>query len=1194
MERPKYGGTVVAEWAIPLAKTAGPSAGKLVAKPLKGVYLPWSVAFTTRRQAKKKHLGVLPYWKLRKYLSTGAALEAFKTGDPERYEEVGRALQALCQNSESENEADAECPLAVLLLESYTASLDPNTNVAMYSAITAERVVSKVEERDSTRHAGDATFEQNLELIPPHRAEEARGMRSAWPAISLFVHEFVHSSDRTSALVSWHNNPPTWFQGRPSGAIVWFANLANDYGLREIASAAFGEAIDAGATPESEWRTRQILGTSQDAAELTELLAPYASEDPIASAISTANTESYAAAAIKLRDWEPQSLSDKARKIALLSQLVSVDDIAEAIALSERGSTEYRSATCYVLLARFLVIRGSSRSTTLDFADLERALEAALTARDLIRAWEGPSEEAAEVAIVAARLLGRTQQAWRLACVAPEGTATSREAANLGVRREAAAMAAQVKTPALARELALGTGLRTEHEVEALIALFNRDDEVALAQFQSAIEHAVEPREVEQLSLQVALLGSHSSKLEQLGADRQAELKLIAEAKNGSEEAISILRARARSSRILARVLIGFAIDADDARGAAVQAEQSGRHWSDADFLLLAAELYIELKEFDSAVECAEEALRLGSPAWEGALRAHNVTIQALTVRGMWAPAVNVAMDVLAKEPENLSAVWVLTLCQYHLGRFEQAWKSYTEVGNRPAPRDEQEALVRLDLWRRFERNASNLDTLDSLLEQFPESRAVKASVVGSLLGIPLDDDDSEMAERIRGIIAPLLEQLPDVFVQQEIDENNPLESIRELLRDEPDTSEQDARLEEGRFPIGMAATLHRRSLTEMLAIRTRAPLFAGDTETFEAEVSTATAAMGFGVVVDLTALYAISVMNESLSDLLLGRFIELTAARAQLIDSIQGCDRLAGLATLQIGLAADGSAVAVTISIEEAEARYERAQRIRAQFEKVTTNDTVDIANFPEISSDGAGVAFAWISALDTAIGVGHPLWCDDRTTRRLAAEKGVNTFGTQALIEALRRGGTITDEMAVAHQADLVARYFVGLSFRRDVLTHAANIDGWNSRGCAAFIAHSAPIPDAGPLIAFVMEAVRRNINDPDSMRGWIAAGALWVVRVAPSAQAAQGNLESLLSMLLQQSWLESSKLPFVLQGIRDGIGTKEIRDPLKDAMEKHYRFLAQQSSWAQAAQWIRELFALANREDRIIATGVVFQVR
>lgn len=538
---------MVAEWAGALAKVAGPTAGRLVAKPLQGLALTWVVAYKARRQAKKDGVGLLPYWRLRKFLSTGEALDAFKSGDPQRYEEVGRGLAAICQSPDSVCDG-AEAKLAVLLLRAYTTSLDPNTNVEMYSAITAERVGSQLELRESKRYAGDAMFERNLERIPPHRAEEARELRATWPAVSQFVHEFVHSSDRSSTLTSWHHKPPTWFQTRPSHAVAWFANLANDYGLREIASAAFDDAIDAGATPQAHWRTRQILTASQDVAELAELLAPHEGESPLAHALVVAHADSYAQAAINLRQWEPQSASDNAAKVSLLAQLIASDDIAEAIKLSELGFTLYQSAACGSLLARFLITRGLPRRTTLDFADLERALEAALKARDAIRAWDGPSEGAVEIAIVAARLLGRVHQAWSLARTPPEGIATRREAADSGVRREAATMAAQTKTPELARELARDTGAMTEHEVEAIIALFNRDDDVALAQFQAAIDHAIEHQHVEQLSLQIALLGTRSSKIEQLDPDRKYELGLIADARNGSEEAISVLRARARSS----------------------------------------------------------------------------------------------------------------------------------------------------------------------------------------------------------------------------------------------------------------------------------------------------------------------------------------------------------------------------------------------------------------------------------------------------------------------------------------------------------------------------------------------------------------------------------------------------------------------------------------------------------------------
>jgi tetratricopeptide (TPR) repeat protein len=1184
---------VIVDWASALIKAA-PLAGKLAATGVRGLVLPWRVAFTTRRQAKKQELGVLPYWRLRKYLSTGQALDAFGSGEPERYHDVGRQLVSLYKRPVSEH-GDAERQIVEILIRSYTTALAPNANVEMYSGVTAQRIGSQQEARDATRYAGETTFEQNLEHIPPQRADEARELTNAWPAVIQFVHEFVRAPDRASALVSWHNSPPTWFQTRTSEAVAWFARLASDYGLSEIAFAAYDDAIDAGATPEAYWRTRQLLTTSHDVEELAGRLERYADDDAIAQAIVTASVVGgHTAAAAALREWEPQSVADEALKCSLLSQLVAPDDLMEAIAISEAGFTRHRSAACGTLHAQFLIMRGTPRTTALEFADLERALEAALKARDAIRNWDGPSGKAVELAIVASRLLGRVQQAWDLARAAPAGVATPGEAATEGVRREAATIAAQGKGAELARELAAESNPMTQHEVEAMIALFEGDNETALAELQSAIDCAAEPSDLERLSLQMALLGVRAPKLTQLATSRQEEIGLIADAHSGSEEAVAILRTRSRSNRMLARVLIGLSIERGDARGAAQAAEQSGENWSDPELALFAAEQYLELEDLDSAVKCAEAALRFASPAWENSGRAYNVVIQAQTIRGRWAPAARAAMDFLAKEPDNRSAAWVLTLCQYHLGQFEQAWNTYSDVGHRPAPRDEHEARVRIDLWNRFERDPRNIDTLTALLERFPESREVKAEVVKALLFLPLsDEEDPATVETIRDTIAPLLQELQDVFVPKTFDQENPLEVLNELVRDQPDTSEQDSRVETGRYPIGMAATIHRSSLTELLASRTQAPIFSGDSETFETEVAIALSVIGSGVVVDLTALYALSILGEPLADQLLGCFLQPEAARAQLVDSILGVDSLAKLSTLQVGRAPNGSAVPLTISNEEAATRHQRAQRIRAQFDKLTINDTVDIEHFPELIPQGAAVQFAWLAALDNAIEVGRALWCDDRITRRLAVEMGVHAFGTQALLEALRRNRTLPDDAAVAYQARLISGYFVGLPFRNDWLTQAATIDGWKPRGAASFIAHSAALGDAAPLLNFLMLGVRGNLDDPEALRNWIASASYWLVHVAPSKAAAQRNVEILLSNLLQESWLESSKLPFVLRGVRDGIGTTDVGDPLGDAMAKHYRLLAEQAGWVPAAQRIRDLVALADRDDRVIAIGVVLQV-
>ncbi|BBZ79150.1 hypothetical protein MANY_44870 [Mycolicibacterium anyangense] len=1186
---------MVVDWAAALIKVA-PPAGQMAAKGLRGFLSTWIVAYTTRRQAKKRRLGVLPYWQLRKYLSTGDALEAFASGESARYHAVGRDLVGLYKPPHEASD-DGERQSVEVLLRCYTRALSTNEAVELQGGLTAQRVSSQLDERDAQRFVGEARFEENLQLMPPHRAAEARELKQDWPAVVLFVHEFVASSDRASALRSWHQDPPAWFQVRPSSAIAWFARVANDYGVREVASAAFDSAIEAGATPPAYWRTRQILMTEGDVRLCADALKPYAEQDTVARVIVTAAEVGNAEAAELLRPWDPQSTADKSLKCLLLSQLLASDDLNEAITLCESGFATLGSGACGTLQAQFQISRGTPRRTALDFADLERALEAALKARDAIRMWGGPSGRAVELAITAARLLGRDEQARSLAFAAPDGNATLAEAETEGVRRAAASLAAESNRPELARSLANSADPMTKHEVEALIAVFNEDRGTALTQLLEAIEHAVEPHDLERLSLEIALQGVRAPQLAKLAEtqpDTSEEIGLVADAYSGNEEALSILRTRSRSNRLIARALIGLMIDRGETKESASIAEVAGENWSDPELELFAAELHLEADDLDSAVACADKALYMASPRWVNARRAYNVLIQAHTGRRRWGQATTAAMAVLAMDPNNVSAVWAVTVCQHQMGQIEQAWKTYTEVGGAPPPRQEIEALVRIDLWTRFEQSPSQIGTLTSLLDQFPQSRQVKAAVTNALLFLPLrEDGDSDAVDLVRRTIAPLLEELQDIFIQMRIDEDDPRSALDELVRELPDTREHDQKIEQGKLPLGVAATIHRKSLTEVLSRRTDAPIFSGDSERFDVEVAAALGTLRSRVVVDLTALYTLSVLEGALSDRLLGCFLRPEAARAQVIDAIQGIDSLAGHRTMRIGRAPDGSAFPMVISTEEAVAIHARAQRIRAQFDKLAVNDTVAIGHFPEIAAMGAG-RFAWIAAVDHALETHCALWCDDRMTRRMAAEKGIHVFSTHALLEALRRSGELGLSEAVSYQSMLVAQFLVGLDFRDDWLTRAAQMDGWKPRGAATYIAHCGPMPDAAPLLDFVMHSARGNLDDPESLSGWIASAAHWLVHVAGNKGAAQTNLVIFLSALLQEPWLESSKLPFVLKGIRDGIGSADVGDPLKDAMTRHYRLLAEEAGWVPAAQRIHDLVALTDVDDRVTAAGVVLLMK
>lgn len=559
--------------------------------------------------------------------------------------------------------------------------------------------------------------------------------------------------------------------------------------------------------------------------------------------------------------------------------------------------------------------------------------------------------------------------------------------------------------------------------MRALLAILDQDAQSELVEWKAALTHATEIQDIARICLHIALLGEQPSKLNILDSTDPVfaqDLRLVADAYGGSDEARSILRARSLSSRTLAHSFIGLLIQRGDTRESAGVAERAGKQWADPEFIILAAEQYLELKDSEAAIRCAEKALRIAGPAWEAWPRASGILIDALLSRNKWEQASLAATEMLSRDPHNVAAVWVLTSCQYQLGQLDEAWRSYTEIGNRPNPRNEDEALVRIDLWRRFEGTYAHLNTLISLLDRFPQSRAVKQSLTAALLFTSVEEDDQEALEHVRGLIAPLLEEQSDVFVQKTIDPENPIASLTQILAEFPDGPNHDARIDDGRLPIGMAATIHRRSLTEVLSKMTSAPIFSGDHDTFESEVEAALVSEGRKVVVDLTALYALSLLEPSFGDQLMGTFQHPEATRAQLIDSIQGSDALSHLSTLSIGRALDGSAQPITISDEEAAEHYARAQRIRAQFNRFLLYPGVEIEHFDEVGADSR--SFYWLAALDHAVGTGCAFWCDDRITRAIATHRGISSFSTQALIEALRRRSDIAAEVAVAHQATLI----------------------------------------------------------------------------------------------------------------------------------------------------------------------------
>jgi tetratricopeptide (TPR) repeat protein len=1179
---------------LQLLQKAAPIAARAATPWLINLFVPWRVAYSMRSACKNQGIGTLRYWALRSFLASGKPLAVLSGGDPEQYPELGHELVRLYRNPPSDSGAAAVLSVENLITVCLKV-LNLRDTIALQGGVTAARVSANIEAKEARRTTATASFANNLDSLPLLRAEEAIALRPTWPAIERFAQEFVSSEDRQAALRSWYSNPPSWFGERPSAAIAWFALLANDYGEKEIASTAIEDAIAAGASPAGYWRSWEILSRGVEFDEQARLLRPFADEVPIAKAVVTAVEVSWESAAADLAAWEPQQRRDQAMRAALLSQLIAPSDLSAAIEMCDQALLDFKSATCAIIQARLLIHRGGRRTSAIDFADLVSALEVATTGRDIVRSWHGPSGRTVTTAVSAARLLGRFEYAWQLTQSSPEGVATAKEVEDPAVRQDAALLAAAAGKYDTARALVPpGAPPQIRHEINALSAIQIGDAATELLEWEAALSSAHDHEDIARICLHIALLGARPSRLDALGAvdaDFASDVRLIADAYQGSGEARTILRARSLASRTLARSYIGLLTQRDEKRESADVAERAGEQWSDPEFVSIAAEQYLKLGEFEAATRCAERALRIAGPVWESWMRASGILIDALLGDNKWQRAMEIATEVLSRDSCNTGAAWVAACCQYQLGRLEEAWRTYTQFGRRSSPRTDDEALVLIDLWRRFEGTPKSLDWLTSALGDRVQNTAVKQALTAALFFVEIDEEDQEAVEAVRTMMEPLLAEQGDTFIQRDFDPDNPIASLTQILDEFHKDSEHDSRLDDGQLPIGMASTIHRRSLTEVLARMTLAPIFAGDHETYESEIADVVASLGKSVVVDLTALYALSGAESTFVDQMLGTFLNPEATRAQLIDSIQGCDVLSRLSTLSVIRGPDGSAQPISISDDEAAEHFARATRIRELFSKLGLYPGVEIEHFDEVQ--GASRSFFWLAALDHAIGASRAFWCDDRATRAIAKAKGLRTFGTHALIEALRRRGAISDDTAVTHQARLVRAYFVGLDFKREWLEFAGTVDRWAPKGAACFIANCAPASDPSPPLNYTVHAIRQVTGDPVAIRGWVAAASKLLIRMAGSARDAHSNLVTLMANLLQEQWLESSALPFVIAGVRDGIGATAVGDPLAQAIEQHYRNLVQNAGWAPAAQHVWNLIQLVDPRDRATITGVILGI-
>jgi hypothetical protein len=364
--------------------------------------------------------------------------------------------------------------------------------------------------------------------------------------------------------------------------------------------------------------------------------------------------------------------------------------------------------------------------------------------------------------------------------------------------------------------------------------------------------------------------------------------------------------------------------------------------------------------------------------------------------------------------------------------------------------------------------------------------------------------------------------------------------------------------------------------------VRGAGKVFAGDPTALDHEVDVILRNLDKRVVIDTTVLATFSLLGIDTARQWLGLFSSGVLPTEAIHDAQTAVASLSSKSTATIGIdKTSGTPRISEISEQEAERRLERARTMVAIGKELDSVPHPEIIQLPRLKSTAR--EFRWLLSLDLAKTLSLPLWCDDKLLRGVAESAGVESFGTPALLEAFRRNGRLELDAVKVYEAELVHNYYTGIRFDPSVMELAAEMDSWRPLGVAAAIVESGPTTSPEQQIRFVLRALRLCVEDPEAVQAWVWSVAAWLDSVSPDAASATGNLRWWFSALLQQDWISSSSLPYVLAGLRSASKKADLDNLVTEVLGQFYTDVADQTDPAVAAEYVRELIRLVPAEDK-----------
>lgn len=837
-----------------------------------------------------------------------------------------------------------------------------------------------------------------------------------------------------------------------------------------------------------------------------------------------------------------------------------------------------RTASVISQLARTLLTRVAGAQGPEPGLDkgraLATALELALTARDRMRDWFGPTAEVLRMAAMAQSAAGDPRGALALLLPPPHGTARPEEFSAQPVVSLAAELAATTRQSELAFSLAKRIEDGVERHIATGLAYLGRGDcrAEAAQEFRAALHGAaVGNRRDQQVR---AVLG-----LSFVEEPTDDELALVDDVDRATADLIRAQRHAAAGRSLQAQLItrqyppseatVEIRVELLLADGKVEEAiavlEDYARENNDERFLVQAATLAISADHTGEA----ERIARLFAASLDAHRRriAGEILIDVASRSKRWDRVLAETRrllddpDIAKRDPDRAAHLvayrWARAEAHYQLRQFPDAYEAVQKDPPLVAVNEGQARLVlgvlhfvapsvrelgEVEVQSPCPTQAEVLARLTEIAQAFPDNEEIVAAAVMTSLQLPVEEIDPGQLAMARALQQQFFGRFPDSHLIRQVPLRDTVADVTELLRGTlaAGAEEAIARRREawaGKIPLSVFAAIVRRSYSEAL-IKNAAACYMiaqADPEVTSREVAAAASALNGTVVVDTSSLFLAHVA-----------FGDVARLRSHfdrfLLGGPQRDDILAARSALQMNspfsMGWDPFTNRPTIERRD----DATAQRWASDGERLAAALRL-CEVVPEPLGEGDHFQRVWSASILLAKDKGVALLADDAALRVTARSEGVSAFSSLQVLQALVMAGELEESVLETAYRQLMVIRAAELPLPGGVLGIAAE-ENWSPHGYAAFMlarpATWTPWQQGLAIYIDLIKAIPK--PNPNDLAAWCGAALFGLCQAIPNGMVpiAAGSLVAWTVVTAKQAELLPIALdvcaPVIAQFARD----------------------------------------------------------